>query len=414
MKLFTKYNRLNIATSIITFIIGSCSFYFLLCYILQVELDESLKAEQQEISGYVRTHNQLPEIVPTNEEITTYALSDRIIETKFLKVTKTVKNSTEEWRELQFGIHANGVNYLVTVDKPMAESEDLLQLIIVITIAMIALILLINYFANRLLIKKLWNPFYQTIHKIKNYQITDGNSLSLKSENIDEFELLNQTITGLVDRLQKDYLVLKNFTGKAAHEMQTPLAVISLRLDALMQNEAILKQNAENITDIEKSVRKLSKLHQSLLLLTKVENKQFQLNEEVLLDTIIQEKCKELADLTDVMQLNIKLDIMPVKLLFHKHLAEIVVGNLLNNAIRYNIENGQLIIELTKTELLISNTSINPALDENNIFVRFYRHTNNMDGNGLGLSIVKEITEFAGFSISYYYAENKHTFKVVF
>ncbi len=414
MKLFTKYNRLNIATSIITFIIGSCSFYFLLCYILQVELDESLKAEQQEISGYVRTHNQLPEIVPTNEEITTYALSDRIIETKFLKVTKTVKNSTEEWRELQFGIHANGVNYLVTVDKPMAESEDLLQLIIVITIAMIALILLINYFANRLLIKKLWNPFYQTIHKIKNYQITDGNSLSLKSENIDEFELLNQTITGLVDRLQKDYLVLKNFTGKAAHEMQTPLAVISLRLDALMQNEAILKQNAENITDIEKSVRKLSKLHQSLLLLTKVENKQFQLNEEVLLDTIIQEKCKELADLTDVMQLNIKLDIMPVKLLFHKHLAEIVVGNLLNNAIRYNIENGQLIIELTKTELLISNTSINPALDENNIFVRFYRHTNNMDGNGLGLSIVKEITKFAGFSISYYYAENKHTFKVVF
>ena len=379
MKLFIKYNRLNIATSIITFIIGSCSFYFLLNYILQSELDETLKAEQQEICGYVKTHNQLPEIVPTNEEITSYVLTDKIIQTNYLKITKTVNKNTEQWRELQFGIKANGAIYLVTVDKPMAESEDLLQLIIVITIAMIALILLINYFANRLLIKKLWNPFYQTIHKIKNYKITDGDNLSLKSENIDEFELLNQTITGLVDRLQKDYLVLKNFTGKAAHEMQTPLAVISLRLDALMQNEAILKQNAENITDIEKSVRKLSKLHQSLLLLTKVENKQFQLNEEVQLDTIIQEKCKELTDLTDVMQLHIKLDMMPVKLIFHKHLAEIVVGNLINNAIRYNIENGELKIELTKTELLISNTSINPALDENNIFVRFYRHTNNME-----------------------------------
>ena len=110
----------------------------------------------------------------------------------------------------------------------------------------------------------------------------------------------------------------------------------------------------------------------------------------------------------------IKLDMMPIKLLFHKHLAEIVVGNLINNAIRYNIENGELKIELTKTELLISNTSINPALDENNIFVRFYRHTNNMDGNGLGLSIVKEITEFAGYTIRYYFADNMHTFKVVF
>ncbi len=162
---------------------------------------------------------------------------------------------------------------------------------------MIGLILLTGYLINRIVIRRLWKPFYQTIGKVKTYHLTDQELLKLETVDIEEFSLLNQSINEMMERIQHDYGSLKNFTGQAAHEMQTPLAIIRTKLDTLMQNESLLEKNAQHITDIEKAVQRLSRLHQSLLLLTKVENRQFALNEEVRLDTIIKDKCAEYAEM---------------------------------------------------------------------------------------------------------------------
>ena len=58
MKLFTKYNRVNITATILTFVVGSIAFYFVLQYVLIRQLDESLKAEQQEVVDYTKTHGR--------------------------------------------------------------------------------------------------------------------------------------------------------------------------------------------------------------------------------------------------------------------------------------------------------------------------------------------------------------------
>ncbi len=171
----------------------------------------------------------------------------------------------------------------------------------------------------------------------------------------------------------------------------------------LVQNEPFLEENAQHIVDIEKSVQRLSRLHQSLLLLTKVENKQFILNEEVSLKNIILDKCAEYSEMAEGMKLVLNTELEQGKILFHQHLAEILINNLLGNAIKYNKRGGSIDIQLKNGQLRLSNTSVNGSLDEQKIFKRFYRNNSSTEGNGLGLSIVKQICDMGSHSIKYEY-----------
>jgi two-component system sensor histidine kinase QseC len=68
MKLFTRYNRVNIAATILTFLIGSIAFYFVMDYVLTRQLDLGLRVEQQEIMNYSKKNNALPEIHNTKHQ----------------------------------------------------------------------------------------------------------------------------------------------------------------------------------------------------------------------------------------------------------------------------------------------------------------------------------------------------------
>jgi two-component system sensor histidine kinase QseC len=414
LKLFEKYNRLNITATILTFVVGSCTFYFLLNYILIRQLDETLQSEQQEIATYVNTHNSLPEIIPTKDQYTSFTPANAGKGTSFLSVKNTYKKGEEDLREIQFSVSPGGKYYLAKVDKPLEETEALLQVIIGVTVAMIGLILLIGYLINRIVIRRLWKPFYNTIDKVKTYHLPDQDTIKFETVDIEEFSLLNQSINEMTERIQQDYGSLKNFTGQAAHEMQTPLAIIRTKLETLMQNETLLEKNAQHIIDIEKAVHRLSRLHQSLLLLTKVENRQFVLNEDLSMDRIIEEKWNEYAEMAEEMHLSVSSDLEPTSILFHHQLAEIVVSNLLNNAIRYNRPGGNIKIELKNRQLTISNTSGNPELDPGKLFKRFYRAHTPEEGNGLGLSIVKQICDLAEYAITYTYVIDWHSFTISF
>ena len=217
MKLFDKYNRLNITATILTFVVGSCAFYFLINYILLRQLDESLRTEQQEIASFVNKHNALPEIIPTKDQFIQFVpagSADIKTEHEFLTLKKRYEKEEENYRELRFTVQVGDKRYTGIVDKPLEETEALLQVIIGVTIAMIAIILMVGYLINRTVIRRLWKPFYSTIEKVKKYDLADQANLKLERSDIDEFLLLNQSINDMTDRIQKDYGSLKNFTGR--------------------------------------------------------------------------------------------------------------------------------------------------------------------------------------------------------
>ena len=417
MKLFTRYNRINIAATILIFVIGSIAFYFVLQYVLIRQLDETLRSEQQEVNEYITAHNQLPEIQNTRHQwITIEPTSATLHKTRprQLWILNPKENEIEPVRLLVFSVSAAGKVYKVSVYKSELETEDLLQLIILVTIAMIGLILLFNYLINRRLINRIWQPFYHTINSIREYQVAAQHPLSLSKEPIDEINLLNESLNSMTHRIHQDYSALRSFTENASHEMQTPLAVIRSKVESLLQDAEGKPQSVQQLLVIEDATLKLSRLHQSLLLLTKLGNRQFILNETVDLTSIIENKLEERQELISAKKLHVFTTFGLVSLSFHQHLAEIMINNLLNNMIRYTPDAGDVNIQLTQELLFISNTASNGSLKSNKVFERFYKVENTQEGTGLGLAIIKEICNSAGFKIYYGYKDQKHEFTIYF
>ena len=417
MKLFARYNRINITATILIFVFGSIAFYFVLQYVLVRQLDETLRGEQQEIVEFVKLHNQLPDIQNTKHQWITLQpamfMQGRSRAKSILVYNK--REDEQEWiRQLNFTVHTSTGMYSITVNKSETETEELLKGIILVTIGMIGFILLFNYLINRKLVTRLWQPFYNTIASIKEYHISSQQPLQLAKEPIDEINLLNDSLNQMTQRIHSDFHALRSFTENASHEMQTPLAVIRSKVDTLLQETEGRKETIQQLLSIEDATHRLSKLHQSLLLLTRLENCQFLFDEPVDLENIIETKSEERKELLQAKNLSLQLNCERVTLNFHPHLAEMLITNLMNNAIRYTPEGGSILIQLTTRQLTISNTATGEALDTTRLFERFYKTDPASEGTGLGLAIIKQICNAAGFTIAYRLTEGKHQFTIQF
>jgi signal transduction histidine kinase len=359
---------------------------------------------------------ELPEIQNTKEQWilispTKAPISKSI--TKSIPIYNKAESEIEYIRQLIFIVTVNKQNYLVTVNKSETETEELLKLIILVTISMVAMILLFNYLINRRLITAIWQPFYNTIHSIKDYAATQQ-ALKLSKEPIDEINLLNESLNSMTEQIHKDFFALRSFTENASHEMQTPLAIIRSKVESLYQFAEGKELMMQQLLSIEDACLKLSKLHQSLLLLTKLENKQFLLNESIRLKTIIEQKCEERKDLFESKQIELQIEAAEFEIHFHQHLAEILISNLLNNAIRYTSIGGKINVLLTPKRLTVSNSASEGSLDREKVFSRFYKASEFGPGTGLGLSIIKEICTSAGFTIAYQFEKETHYFIIDF
>lgn len=418
MKLIYRYNRTTLFATIIVLIISGLCYYSMIRYVLIHQLDKDLKVEEQEIKEFIKKNNKLPDATRTKDQwIEFSALEMTVPQRQFssYSVFDKDENENDSRRQLVFPVKVVGNIYSASVSKSQIETEFLVKFIFLITLGLLTLLLITLFSVNRFLLSKLWNPFHTTLQALKQYQFSTKTTLELGKTDIDEFKELNDSVTIMTDRIHNDYMALKRFTENASHEMQTPLAIIYSKLDLLIQNENFDQHQTRHLQDIYASVTKLTKLNKSLLLLTKIENNQFQKKENVQLDELIKEKLYQFEESLLQKQLKIEVMLNPEIIFCNRTMLDILTGNLLNNAIRYNKIDGIININLSLEKLEISNTSTIPILDNEMIFQRFYRHAETkQEGNGLGLSIVKQICDVEGFKLIYEYADDKHSFTVHF
>jgi signal transduction histidine kinase len=161
------------------------------------------------------------------------------------------------------------------------------------------------------------------------------------------------------------------------------------------------------------AISRLRQLNQSLLLLTKIENQQFLDTEPVDLAPLIEEKLAQLEDPLRDRHLVVSTELDRLRMPINGYLAEILLNNLLLNAIRHNRDGGELAIRLREGNLRISNSG--PALSFNpgTIFDRFVKGSHS-GGTGLGLAIVRQICDNYQFSLSYSYDNQLHVINIRF
>ncbi|HEY4874449.1 MAG TPA: HAMP domain-containing sensor histidine kinase [Puia sp.] len=413
MKLITKYNRVNIIATVAVLLVASVCYYFIVRYVLIHQLDNTLKVEEAEILSYVKTNDHLPEASNYRDQHINFNEITESFRRNFSNINlyEERHNEYNVYRELSFPVIADSKLYKASVTKSEEEVEDLVWLIVLITVCVIIFLLLILFITNRVLLRKIWQPFYQTLESIKTFNLAYKKNNGIEKTNIDEFDNLNMAVNTMQSRIIKDYEILKNFADNASHEMQTPLAILNSKLDLLIQEPNLNESQTKQLQSMYDAMGRLSKLNQSLLLLTKIENNQFTKVNALRFDMLIKEKLLQLEDLIIAKHLHLRTDLKETIVEIDDYLADILLNNLLGNAMRHNYENGAITISLNQDEMIINNTGSAFDFNEKNIFERFSK-SENSEGIGLGLAIVKQICDNYGFAIEYSFENDVHRFKI--
>ncbi len=418
MKLIAKYNRVNIPITIGVLLISSIAYYFILHYVLLRQVDKDLRIEQQEILHHLSESGTLPETSNyKDQQIAFEPTNDSKFEEKLSTEWVYNKNEDEEepFRRIDFMVTQNGQNYIATVKKSEQQTEDIVRLILIITFSVIAILLFILFVSNRFLLGKLWEPFNHTLRQLKQFNLSSKNQIMLQPTNVDEFIELNNTAIALTQKVKNDYESLKSFTGNASHEIQTPLAIIKNKIELLLQSEHLEESHINIIKSLNDAASRLSRLNQSLLLLTKIENRQFDNKEKINFSSVLKnclENFQEPAELKNIqIEKNIKENVIVE---MNDSLADILISNIVINAIKHNYPGGNISVMLNESAFVVNNTGDEPKLETTQLFERFKKESASPESLGLGLSIVKTICDTYGFKVSYNYTDVMHVLKITF
>lgn len=428
MKLITRYNRVNLLTTVIVMLITGFIYYQVISLILINQLEKNLEVEEDEIFEYVDLNHHLPQVFKSNDQqIMFTAARPGSVQRQFINTVYRNYNNAkyakrhphrndeefETGRGLITSVTVGDKYYKILIVVSTVEAEDLIQIIFGITAGVILLLFVTLYMTNRLLLNRLWQPFYYLLKELRLFNITDNKDIPLEKTNIDEFEELNKAIISMSTRVKDDYKELKTFTENASHELLTPLAVINSKLDTLIQTDSFTLKQSKLLSDLYSGVSKLTRLNQSLLLLVKIENRLLETKEDIDLKLHIEDILVQFEEIFLDKQLNVTADLSEKELITSTYLVDILLNNLLGNAIRHNHTGGEIKIKLTDALLVIQNTGATAPLKHDEIFARFHKSSES-EGSGLGLTISRQICENLNFTLNYSYQSPYHTFTVNF
>lgn len=305
--------------------------------------------------------------------------------------------------------------YQLKVISSMVEEDDQIANLSRAALWLYISLLLSIVLINNVVLKKLWKPFYELLDKLKLFRLGKDYGLPPLNTNTYEFKELKNAADVLIKHSVDAYNNQRWFIENAAHELQTPLATITTKLELLAENTSLPAEAAQVIEQIMNTTSRLTKLNRSLLLLSKIENKQFSANHSVSINGLVQQITNELTEYAAYKEISLAIESSAeVNVKMDDHLAYILVMNLVKNAVFHSPKEGKIFIHLTSHKLLITNTARSGALDGKVIFKRFHSSSKNKGGSGLGLPIARAICELFSFEISYQHLAQVHAFEVDF
>lgn len=415
MKLFEKTRNTYIIYSVIIFIISSTIIYFTLKRVVTKKQDEKLLWDQDMIAYKIKYEYPLPIF-----DVEDFKSKNPPKDTLYYKDTLMYhvvnnKEKYELYRELTSVQTLQGTTYKISTRSSYVRNQDFI-LAITISVGIVVLLLIITvYIVNTIIMKNVWGPFYNNLETLKNFSVENDKPLELQESNIDEFQELNSSLSKLTHKIKSDFNNLKEFTENASHEMQTPLAIMQSKSEILLQSEKLDQEHIGQIRTIYQSVQRLSKLNKTLLLLAKIENRQFSELETIQVNKAIERQLEIFEDFIENKNLKVSTkSTLEVEIQANSLLFDMIISNLISNAIKHNIPGGKIEILTSNLFLSVSNTGETPKMSSSSLFERFKKESNASNSFGLGLAIVKKICDNYNWKITHSFVDNQHNISIYF
>jgi signal transduction histidine kinase len=320
---------------------------------------------------------------------------------------RLVENIPEIYRVLSTHFNFKNHTYLLEIGESIESVEDLKNIIKQFTLVVLIIALALTLASDLIFTKYLLAPFYKIIDR-KLIKVNDP--LNFDYEKVQtttqDFSVLDDSISTLMKKITDLFLLEKQFIANVSHELLTPISIISSRLENLMLKENLSEEAENKLFASLKTLNRLKSIINSLLLISKVENNQFNKSDEVKIADTLLEITEELEDRLEakniVLNNNIKYQ---YSLTGNRPLVHTLLFNIINNAIKYNFNKGSITINdhITGENYVLSVIDTGVGMDPDQIekaFNRFEKlESDEMESFGLGLAIVKSIATFHKITI---------------
>jgi len=418
MKLLKRTNRYFIGVSSLIFCLGGILFYFLFQIIIDDDINNKLHERKdytikqlersdslvlfQHYSANMLGIRRVPEIVFENETLKDTSIFDN------------VENHTIVYRQLTFQKKIKGSSYVIQVRRAIVAHEELAEGVVFLEVLLFAAFVLSLTLINNEISKKIWKPFYYALDKITHYKVDLAQSMHLPQTSIDEFNELSVAIEKMSLKIHDEFNIQKEFSENASHEIQTPLAIVRNKLEILLQSE-LNKDQIELINSATVAITRLSKLNEALLILSKIENRQFHYVTEINVGELVDRIINGLEELIKLKSISVTREFgEPLLVTMNPFLCEILLENLIVNSVKHNVNAGKIFIVILGKNLRITNTGESPEVSTDKLFRRFVKSNIKSQSLGLGLSIVKAVCETYLFDIHYSADDGLHTVTLLF
>jgi len=321
----------------------------------------------------------------------------------------TQKIGSREVRQRQIPLFNAGKQegYLLLA-KSFADTRELLDNLRNVLLLIYPLILISLYLTMRYLAGKSIEPLEKISQKTN--QITQENLNERISETgaNDEIAQLSRSINNLLGRLEQALKREKQFTSDTSHELRTPLAVLRGTLEVLIRKPRTAEEYEQKVKTALGSIDRMSTMIDQLLALARVENGKNLVKEELELIAFLEELADQFSLEKQQKVVFQSLLSLPIYVRTNEKSLEMILGNLLENAVKYSQEEKEVFLRVGREkeafiEVVDLGCGIAPEqLDQ--IFDPFFRAQEALDrgipGTGLGLAIVKKLAQESGIQVS--------------
>lgn len=428
MKLQVKFSLYNAITKIAIILVLGAIILFSLDKLAYNQLDNRLLKKKSKIIEHLND-DEIDSLLNNQQSFTDY----NILKEEFIVLTDIPDNQKDslsrvftEKREIEgdvevyrilnykFLYHTNWYN--LEIGETMTALQSIKNIIrfymLIVLVAALLITLITDYAFSNFLLK----PFYLIIDKKIN-RVDDPTHYNYENipTNTDDFKILDNSINSLMRKINTLFALEKQFIANVSHELLTPISILSTRFENMLNTPEIPVEHENKIYASLKTLNRLKVIINSLLLISKVENNQYLKTEEINLKQELTDIYEDLEDRISDKRINYTLNLEgDFNFTGNKALIHTLLINIINNAIKYNVDGGNLSIVGKRNQqkyiLIINDTGsgMSKALVED-AFDRFKRGNTEESGFGLGLAIVQSIAKFHKIDIEIKSEEGKGT-----
>jgi len=414
----TKLSLFNLSTKLVFTLLFLLAMPYLVKRINLIQTDNDLVRKREQVISLISSIGIEPFIASDSsnafgsynilrDEFITIERTEKQTDINLIEETSRIVDNEEiAYRILEYSITIDGKAYLLSVGKSLSSVRDTERNIRLVMLLFLAFIIIITLFTDLQYTRRLLKPLDKITSKLKGISDPSSYDRNAVMTTTSDFVSLDRTLIELMDHIDQLFRKEKEITVNISHELLTPISVIRSKLENLLILENISPEVAEKIEESLKTLHRLQSLVNSLLLIARLESRQYLKEDSFLLNELLSEIVEEILPVAEDAGIEVREEYM-LNWHFEKANRTLLFSmfyNVINNAVKNTSSGGKVLIKSNaddksfKVDISDTGKGISPQKMET-LFSRFRAREQGENGTGIGLAIAKSIADFHGIEI---------------